>query len=109
VSAAGGTIAQVDLGTDYLNTWVYATVTLSGATIGSSVKTYVYKNGSLLTVGTGTLTWNLLSSTSYFIGKLLTGPHQFIGDIAVVQIYNRVLSASEISQNYNNLKTRFGF
>ena len=32
----------------------------------------------------------------------------FIGDVAVVQIYNRTLSATEITQNYNAQKTRFG-
>ena len=32
----------------------------------------------------------------------------FIGDIAVIQIYNRTLSAAEITQNYNATKIRFG-
>jgi len=31
----------------------------------------------------------------------------FTGDIANAQVYNRVLSATEVSQNYNALKSRF--
>jgi hypothetical protein len=30
------------------------------------------------------------------------------GNIAIVRVYNRVLSASEVAQNYNATKTRFG-
>ena len=32
----------------------------------------------------------------------------FNGDIANVQIYNRALSASEVTQNFNAQRTRFG-
>jgi len=32
----------------------------------------------------------------------------FGGSIAIVQIYNRALSATEILQNFNMTKTRFG-
>jgi len=34
--------------------------------------------------------------------------YAFQGKIAVVQMYNRALSATEISQNYNAQKSRFG-
>jgi hypothetical protein len=32
----------------------------------------------------------------------------FNGNIATTQVYNRALSASEIQQNYDAVKTRFG-
>jgi hypothetical protein len=32
----------------------------------------------------------------------------FVGDIGVIQIYNKVLTSTEIIQNYNAQKTRFG-
>jgi hypothetical protein len=32
----------------------------------------------------------------------------FVGDIGVIQIYNKVLTSTEITQNYNAQKTRFG-
>jgi hypothetical protein len=37
-----------------------------------------------------------------------TGPRQLYGNIAQASIYNRALSASEVLQNYNATKTRFG-
>jgi hypothetical protein len=36
------------------------------------------------------------------------GGRFFNGNIAIAQIYNRALSATEIRQNYNATKTRFG-
>ena len=32
----------------------------------------------------------------------------FVGDVALIQIYNRVLNTQEITQNYNTQKSRFG-
>jgi hypothetical protein len=37
-----------------------------------------------------------------------TGGRFFNGSIAIAQIYNRALSATEITQNFNSTKTRFG-
>jgi hypothetical protein len=37
-----------------------------------------------------------------------TGGRFFNGSIAIAQIYNRALSATEITQNFNATKTRFG-
>ena len=42
------------------------------------------------------------------IGQRATGQFPFNGRIACVQGYNRALTASEILQNYNATKTRFG-
>jgi len=43
------------------------------------------------------------------IGTYLDGIGAFEGNIAVVRIYNRALSQSEIKHNFNQEKTRFGF
>jgi hypothetical protein len=32
----------------------------------------------------------------------------FVGDVAIIQIYNRILTSIEIAQNFNALRTRFG-
>ena len=40
--------------------------------------------------------------------ELESGGYYFIGNIAQVSIYNRALSAAEVSQNYNALRGRFG-
>ena len=42
------------------------------------------------------------------IGRLTNYSSYATGNITMVKIYNRALSASEISQNYNATKTRFG-
>jgi hypothetical protein len=49
-----------------------------------------------------------LSSTSLLIAREpLSSPSNFNGNISQVLMYNRALSATEILQNYNALRTRF--
>jgi hypothetical protein len=48
------------------------------------------------------------NSTTLRIGEYQTTGNAYKGNIANTQIYNRALSASEILQNYNATKTRFG-
>ena len=57
------------------------------------------------TLGTGALT-----PGGYTIGvyKTLSDTYTWVGDIAAVWIYNKVLSQAECTQNYNALKSRFG-
>jgi hypothetical protein len=56
------------------------------------------------TLGTGALT-----PAGYAIGAphTLSDTYTWIGDIAAVWIYNRVLSQAECTQNYNAMKSRF--
>ena len=56
------------------------------------------------TLGTGALT-----PGGYTIGvyKSLSDTYTWVGDIAAVWIYNKVLSQAECTQNYNALKSRF--
>jgi hypothetical protein len=71
-----------------------------------------YQNTSLIHSANGSNTvffsqdgaYNLVRSQTF-----LNGPFYYInGNIAIVHLYNRSLSAQEISQNYNALKGRFG-
>lgn len=50
----------------------------------------------------------LSNSVNFEIGARDTTNQPFSGSIPVVSFYNRVLSAQEIAQNYNALKSRFG-
>ena len=53
----------------------------------------------------------LTSSSSYYgndIGRLGEGSQYFNGKISGVQVYNRSLTSTEVLQNYNSLKGRFG-
>jgi hypothetical protein len=104
-----GQCVSINLGDDYLNKWICATVVYHGATTGSNVNVYVYKDGSLLQ-GSGTLTWNLnTKSSKYIVGADVENhsvPMRFMGHIAYVAVYPRVLTASEIDVNYNFILSR---
>lgn len=66
-----------------------------------------YKNGELLMQGdVGPYIGDSETSNTY-IGSWAPGRQPFGGDIAMFRHYNRVLSASEVLQNYNAQKARF--
>jgi hypothetical protein len=64
-------------------------------------------NGNGLTLSSSqTVSGNSLSTDNLLIGY---GGGQYMnGNIAIVKIYNRALSSTEVTQNYNALKSRFG-
>jgi hypothetical protein len=85
-----------------LNSWV----NLTGVFISGS-KLSLYINGVLnnsVSVPVG----NLRTSTDgWFLGSLSTSAYSNV-KISVTQIYNRALTDSEITQNFNATKSRFG-
>jgi len=92
--------------TNALNTWMNITCIIDNVNRTMTA----YKNGSL--VGTSSQ-WSAFTppSSAVTIGNnSMTGnTGDFIkGRIANVQVYNRSLTATEISQNYESDKTRFG-
>ena len=92
--------------TNALNTWMNITSIVDN--INRTIT--VYKNGSL--VGTSSQ-WSIFtppSSTVTIGNNSMTGnTGDYIkGRVANVLVYNRALSAAEISQNYEADKTRFG-
>lgn len=82
------------------NTVSYLTITHSGT------DTLVYVNGTYSSI--------IPSRTSYFSNLgfgnpyILTYGTYFNGNIYSTQVYNRALTASEVLQNYNAQKSRFG-
>jgi hypothetical protein len=77
----------------------------------NSNRTYkYYQNGSLLGTGTqGGNGWNSSSTANFEIGgENQANIRYFNGRIACSQVYNRTLSDSEVLQNYNVQKGRFG-
>lgn len=107
-AGVNGTAIAVDLGADHLNKWIYAVITYAGSTNGSVVNVYAYKDGSLLTA-TGSLYWNLSTSSSYYVGRHWAAALQILnGFIPQVSIYNRALTAAEIQQNFNATRGRYG-
>jgi hypothetical protein len=85
------------------NTWFYACASYNGSTIN------LYFNGT--SVGGNffgspiTINYNF---APFFLGGWNYPGDWFGGNIAIAQMYNRALSATEILQNYNAQKGRFG-
>lgn len=77
---------------------------------------YLYVNGAQVATKSDPYSGSVTNSQELWIGRSAftsggsspTGSYQFVGDISEIFIYNRVLSANEILQNYNVTKTRFG-
>jgi hypothetical protein len=71
----------------------------------SSNNIKVYGNGSLISNNS----ISNLSTSVTNIGRYVSGNSHFLnGNLAPYKIYNRALSSTEVLQNYNTLKGRFG-
>ena len=84
-----------------LGQWNYLGFIRDGNTL------YFYQNGTLIqSVG---FSPSISYASNLFIGTSQHATSQcFNGYIPVAQIYNRTLSSTEVTQNYNATKTRFG-
>jgi hypothetical protein len=104
VKTDGGTVGYVtySTGSMVLNQWVYLTgVWISGNTINLYVNGVF--NSSVSTTGTTLRT----STDGWVLGSITTTAYSN-EQVAVSQIYNRALSASEINQNFQATRARFG-
>jgi hypothetical protein len=83
--------------------WYHVAVTQTGSICNG------YKNGSLIFSSNSTNQLKTVYTQQTFIGAYAppVDGRYFSGSISNVQIYNRVLTDSEILQNYNAIKTRF--
>ena len=85
------------------STWYNLAVCVDG--VANTTKCYVNASEEHSDVAADTLDGHRL-----WLGRWYDGNHDLInGNIGPVQIYNRALSASEVLQNYNAQKERFGF
>ena len=66
----------------------------------------IYSNGDLNT--TGTFNIDLNSSAQLRIGRNRGGVYYYDGEISNVKVYTKALTASEVAQNFNALRGRFG-
>lgn len=85
-----------------LNTWNQFCFTISGTT------ETVYKNGILIGPRTLNATPSYSNTGDLNLARRVTNTLYFNGRLANIKFYNRDLSASEVSQNYNATKSRFG-
>lgn len=85
-----------------LNAWQHVVYTYDGLSLT------IYKNGILggtnLYVGSPNT-----NGINLRIGRRWDNPEYFVGDIPIVRIYNRPLTPDEITNNFNELKSRFNF
>lgn len=81
-----------------INTWYNLVVTKTSTSYN------LYTNGNFSMSATGLD----LSYSQYALGARADNIWYVNGNIAQASIYNRVLSATEVSQNYNAIKSRFG-
>ena len=89
-----------------LNTWYHFVCTRTGSSASNTGK-YTYVNGDGGTTGVGDGSW--LSGggiPEWQMGRGYTN-YYLDGDIAIVRVYNRVLTAAEVQSNYNQSKGRF--
>jgi hypothetical protein len=83
-----------------LNSWFHTACVFDGTTA------YLYVNGILNT--SASKAWNTTNASKTYLGRQVDNGQYWNGNIGQVQLYNRVLSAQEIKQNYNATKKRYG-
>ena len=113
----GAGTLQIFYGTTYMGMWlandstyVASPVPFSSnpvmiTAIRSGTTTYFYQNGVLLKTGASSAN---IGAATFRIGTNTGTTEQFTGKVFVTQTYNRALSSTEVTQNYNAQKTRFG-
>ena len=87
-------------GTVTVNNWYQIVYTFNA----SNGACEIFKNG--VSQGTGTIQ-SFLGTTNVLIARWASAQY-FQGNGGIYRIYNRVLSSSEITQNYNAQKARYG-
>ena len=87
------------------NTWVniVGTYTAGGAMA-------LYRNGVVDVTGTGPSSISYAAQVFGIGTRTFNGANQFPwnGNISLVQLYNRALTATEVTQNFNALRGRYG-
>jgi hypothetical protein len=75
---------------------------------GPGSQNFCFQVQEVASTGTGTYVWSDLGYRMLGVTSFNVGTKYFNGNFSQVQVYNRALSATEILQNYNATRTRFG-
>lgn len=86
----------------YDNQWHMLTVTYNGT------NAVLYYDGVAVNSGPFTQLIDIEATRKFNVGSWANNGSGIVGDIDVVQVYNRGLTASEVSQNYNAHRRKFG-
>ncbi len=106
MSDSNGTVFNsIQFGSNYNNNvWNNFCLTWNGSNTITA-----YANG--VSLGTSTqagITGSFDSGAAFLIGSRPNSPNYFPGDISIMMVYNRSLTATEVLQNYNATRSRFG-
>lgn len=82
----------------YINNYYNVVATFNNSSI------YLYKNAQLIGVST-TVTLPIRTPTSVLLGS--PGGEEFFGNMYTAQVYNRPLSQTEVTSNFNVVRGRF--
>ena len=92
-----------------VNIWYNLTVTYNGTSLANGVSFYINAIPTSNTVSFDNLTSTTVTSQSGSIAaRPFLGGGYLNGNIALSQVYNRALSATEVQQNFNALRGRYG-
>jgi hypothetical protein len=98
---------KYQIATDYssdLNNWIHIVSTYDGS------KLTIYRNGVSLGTSSALGVVSLRqTSNGYYIAHRWDQTDGVYGDYSIVNMYNRALSASEVTINFDAVKSRFGF
>lgn len=88
--------------------WPDTTYRLVGMTFDGTSSKVIYQDG--LFAGDRTTAYSPANPTAMYLGAEVAGgnTYNFNGEIAITMFYDRVLTASEVKQNFNALRGRFG-
>lgn len=87
----------------FTTNWTMITALRTGTTTAFYINGNLQKNGSsAITIGDSSMIFRLGNNTTG------AGSEKFNGNISTTQVYNRALSATEISTNFNLLRGRYG-
>jgi len=108
-STTNGIIVRTASSPIAINTWYNITVTYNGTSSPNGVNFYINSEIISNSVAQDNLSSTVLNSQAGAIGARI-GPNDgyLLGNIASTQIYNRALSSTEVSQNFNALRGRYG-
>jgi hypothetical protein len=86
------------------NTWYYTAFTMNNGTVNT------YVNGAIENANISSSNGYVTTFGSVNLGRgfILAGNRYFVGNMSNFKIYNRALTATEIQQNFNALRGRFG-
>ena len=113
MNISGSTQSQQTMtspGTYSNNNWYNVTCTLFQNVASTTSTANMYVDGLLvntLTTAVGTVDTVYQPGQSLHIGNYPGIKYPFTGNIGAFKIYNSILSASEVLQNYNTLKSRY--